>query len=206
RTPSARPRARVEDILPVFRQRYLDDESVVHALVTLVRGGFPAEGLDRVLYFHATQSDRLLHDTVTEVLYPLREGGRIDVGQDDVLRAVSLWVGEGKTATRWSANVILRAAQGLLSTLRDFGVLEGAVNKRLAPTYLPVEAFAYVAFYLHQRQPSGQRLIENPEWSLFFPIENKRHFLDVSADIVERVDPIFYGDPMTASLKALGTS
>ncbi len=36
------------------------------------------------------------------------------------------------------------------------------------------------------------------------PVENKRHFLEVSADIVERVDPIFYGDPMTAALKALG--
>jgi ATP-dependent Lon protease len=27
------------------------------------------------------------------------------------------------------------------------------------------------------------------------PIENKRHFLDVSADIMEHVDPIFYSDP-----------
>jgi ATP-dependent Lon protease len=36
------------------------------------------------------------------------------------------------------------------------------------------------------------------------PIENKRHFLEVSADIMERVDPIFYGDPLTAAMKALG--
>jgi ATP-dependent Lon protease len=36
------------------------------------------------------------------------------------------------------------------------------------------------------------------------PIENKRHFLDVSADIVEKVDPVFYGDPLTAAMKALG--
>jgi ATP-dependent Lon protease len=36
------------------------------------------------------------------------------------------------------------------------------------------------------------------------PIENKRNFLDVSADIVEHVDPIFYGDPRTAALKVLG--
>ena len=35
-------------------------------------------------------------------------------------------------------------------------------------------------------------------------IENKRHFLNVSADIVERVNPIFFGDPMTAAMKALG--
>lgn len=36
------------------------------------------------------------------------------------------------------------------------------------------------------------------------PIENKRNFLDVSADIVEHVDPIFFGDPKTAASKVLG--
>lgn len=38
------------------------------------------------------------------------------------------------------------------------------------------------------------------------PIENKRSFLDVSADIMEHVDPIFYGDPKTAAMKVLGNS
>lgn len=36
------------------------------------------------------------------------------------------------------------------------------------------------------------------------PIENKRNFLDVSADIMEHVDPIFYGDPKVAAMKVLG--
>lgn len=36
------------------------------------------------------------------------------------------------------------------------------------------------------------------------PIENKRNFLDVPADVVEHVDPIFYGDPQTAAMKVLG--
>jgi ATP-dependent Lon protease len=35
-------------------------------------------------------------------------------------------------------------------------------------------------------------------------LENKRHFLEVAGDIVERVDPIFFSDPMTAAMKALG--
>jgi ATP-dependent Lon protease len=38
------------------------------------------------------------------------------------------------------------------------------------------------------------------------PIGNKRSFLEVSADIVEFVDPVFYGDPKTAATKALGVS
>jgi ATP-dependent Lon protease len=35
------------------------------------------------------------------------------------------------------------------------------------------------------------------------PLENKRNFLEVSGDVMERVDPIFYADPLTAALKAL---
>lgn len=38
------------------------------------------------------------------------------------------------------------------------------------------------------------------------PIENKRSFLDVAADIMEHVDPIFYGDPKTAAMKVLRLS
>jgi ATP-dependent Lon protease len=36
------------------------------------------------------------------------------------------------------------------------------------------------------------------------PIANKRQFLEVSGDIMEHVDPVFYGDPKTAAFKALG--
>jgi ATP-dependent Lon protease len=35
------------------------------------------------------------------------------------------------------------------------------------------------------------------------PIENKRNFLDVSSDIIEHVDPIFFGDPKAAALKVM---
>ena len=38
------------------------------------------------------------------------------------------------------------------------------------------------------------------------PLEDKLNFLDVSADIKEQVDPIFYSDPKTATLKVLGVS
>jgi len=48
--------------------------------------------------------------------------------------------------------------------------------------------------------------MENGARRTLIPLENKRHFLEVSADIVEKVDPIFYGDPMTAAMKALGTN
>lgn len=49
-----------------------------------------------------------------------------------------------------------------------------------------------------------QVAMDNGARRALIPIENKRHFLDVPGDIMERVDPVFYGDPQTAAMKALG--
>src|SRR3954469_23584960 len=46
--------------------------------------------------------------------------------------------------------------------------------------------------------------MDNGAKRALIPIENKRNFLEVSGDIMERVDPIFYADPMTAAMKSLG--
>jgi hypothetical protein len=161
-------RSRVEDVLAIFRQRYLAEAAVTKALVALVAHGFPAVALDRILYFHAAKADRLLYDLVVELLLPLKAQGLADVDVIEVEKILARWVSEGKTTGSWGENTIRRVTQGLLSTLRDFGVLAGSVHKRIASMYLPVEAFAYIVFYLKQHQPSGVKLIDLPDWKLFF--------------------------------------
>jgi ATP-dependent Lon protease len=49
-----------------------------------------------------------------------------------------------------------------------------------------------------------QVAMDNGARKALIPLENKRNFLEVSGDIVERVDPVFFSDPMTAAMKALG--
>jgi hypothetical protein len=171
-------RSRVEDVLAIFRQRYLSEEPVTRALVMLVQRRFPAAALDRILYFHAARADPLLHDMVTEVLLPLQARGVLDFGIREVQRALATWVQGGRTTAAWSESTTVRVAQGLLSALRDFGVLQGAAKKRIAPAYLPVAAFAYVVFYFKQHQPSGAKLVGLPDWKLFFlPREGVERFL-----------------------------
>jgi hypothetical protein len=48
--------------------------------------------------------------------------------------------------------------------------------------------------------------MDNGAKRALIPIENKRTFLEVSADIMEHVDPIFFGDPKVAAMKALDSS
>jgi hypothetical protein len=161
-------RSRVEDILAIFRQRYLSEPEVTRALVTLVRNRLPNASLDRLLYFHAARADRLLYNLVTEVLSAMRSQGITDINAAEIQRALGRLVAKGKETSSWSPYTIRRVTQGLLSTLRDFGVLQGAVKKRIAPNYLPLSAFAYVAFYLRGEQPSGAKLLEHSDWRLFF--------------------------------------
>lgn len=49
-----------------------------------------------------------------------------------------------------------------------------------------------------------QLAMENGAKRVLLPTENRRHFLEVPADTMEKVDPIFYADPQIAAAKALG--
>jgi len=49
-----------------------------------------------------------------------------------------------------------------------------------------------------------QVAMDNGAKRALIPIENKRSFFEVSADVLENVDPIFYGDIRAAAFKSLG--
>jgi hypothetical protein len=53
--------------------------------------------------------------------------------------------------------------------------------------------------------PNRSALDNGARWALI-PSENQRNFLEVSRDIEERVNPVFFSDPMTAAIKGLGIS
>lgn len=161
-------RSRAEDILAIFRQRYLTEESVVRALVAIIKRQFNGSTLDRILYFHAARADSLLQDVVINILEPQRARGNMEIDVWDVEQVLRKWIEEGKTTGAWGDYTIHRVTRGLLTTLRDFGVLQGMVHKRIAPVYLPVQAFSYIAFYLKQHQPSGAKLLDLTDWRLFF--------------------------------------
>jgi ATP-dependent Lon protease len=49
-----------------------------------------------------------------------------------------------------------------------------------------------------------QTAMDNGAKRVLIPVEARRQFLDVAGDVIERVDPIFYADPLTAAIKGLG--
>jgi len=49
-----------------------------------------------------------------------------------------------------------------------------------------------------------QVIMDNGAKRVLIPVSNRRQYLEVPPDVLERVDPIFYSEPLAAALKALG--
>ncbi|VVB72033.1 Uncharacterised protein [uncultured archaeon] len=104
-------RSRAEDILNAFRMRYLNDVQVTKALISLIKAKHPADSLDQILYFHAARSDLLIHDFVTEILWPRYESGRQDILVKDAENWIREKIFKGLTARPWSDNTIEKSAR-----------------------------------------------------------------------------------------------
>lgn len=173
-------RARVEDILRIFRQRYFTDPEVGEALVTLIQGNAPGGWIDPLLYYFSVQNDRTLKDIILEIVYPRRMVGHTDIRVELITRAIRDWVAEGKTTSPWSEETIMRVARNSMAALRDFGILSGAAKKSINSIYLPTESFALLAFEFMRKKGSGEKVLTSEEWNLFFlPIDGvERFFLE----------------------------
>jgi hypothetical protein len=163
-----RTRARVADTLRyAFLPRFVHGQppqawKIVRALEDR---NLPVEVLRPVYYWITARSERLLDHFVCTELFQRYKSQVQSIKTAEVYSWITAQLAPcGKL---WSHTVTTRVAQGVLATLRDFCILEGTAKKRIAPVYLPVESFAYIAFALGQEGSSGSHLVQHHDWSLF---------------------------------------
>ncbi len=161
-------RSRIKDELRIFRQRYFFDPDVSSALAYFVKNNVTNEILHPILFYFSAKTDNLLYDTATDILQSFAMRGQKYISVDETKREIQKFVDEGKTTTHWSESTIIRVTQHLLSTLRDFGILEGGAKKKISSFYLPNQAFAFIALYLYNEGNPGSKLVNHPDWRLFF--------------------------------------
>ncbi|HXH08854.1 MAG TPA: BrxA family protein [Alphaproteobacteria bacterium] len=125
----------------------------------------PVEVVRPLYYWITARTERLLYDFVSTELLNHNRSHVQRITTDDVCRWITLRL--AACGKNWSPSVTARVARGLLAALRDFGLLEGASKKCIAPVYLPIESFAYIAFALHQEGVSGPQLVQHRDWQLF---------------------------------------
>ncbi len=123
------------------------------------------EVLRPIYYWITARSECLLYDYVSQELVQVAGEGDGSVRIEET----TAWIRNrlNEAGRSWSPTVTLKVARGLLAALRDFGILEGKVRKRIAPIHLPLQSFSYIAFCLSFLGNGGTALLNHPDWGLF---------------------------------------
>jgi Putative inner membrane protein (DUF1819) len=155
-------RARSEAVLHrVLRSRLVDPGPQVIVAMKELRS--TPRGFIEAYYYEATRGDGLLAAFAEGPLFSWWEAGRVSVQVNDV----ATWLGKlavnGQTPS-WADSTRIEVARHLLATLRDFGILTGAVRKEFSRPSLSIAGFSYVAFRLHEAGASSRALLASPVW------------------------------------------
>lgn len=161
-------RARVSDTLTAaFRPRFVCGDPVnAWKLARVIEDRHPQIEIVRPFYYWITaRAEPLLYHFVTDELIEQAKSADREVR----IAETTGWITKvaERDGKKWTPTVRLRIAQVIHAALRDFGILEGVIRKRIAPQHLPLEAFCLIAFCLHELGFDHKNLVRHPDWKLF---------------------------------------
>ena len=174
-----RSRARAEDTLAILRQRFADPgPHVIRAFRPLA---LQAEAFRDACYYEAARNDDLLAHIASETIFDLLGRGWVKVTVEDVERALLL-APPDPLVMGWGDATRTRVIHGVLSALRDFGVLEGKANKHIASPHLSFSGFVYVLGRLRDALPSSHEIVGSPVWRWWLLEDRQLRALFLEAD------------------------
>jgi hypothetical protein len=141
---------------------------------------------DWCLYYEFAQ-DPFIRLVTTDFLYPEFERGTLAVEAIDVVDFIQSIQENYADLQERSEATINEAATKYLTSLRNFGLLEGTQRKEFAVTYIPDETIAYVVYQLFQKDAkSASEITEHDDWKLLLMNESKirRRLRDISPTYV----------------------
>lgn len=160
-----RSRSRLDDLLYwVIQRRFIDPgPHVIPALKGLLHDH---RAFREACYYEASRDDSLLAGFAERPLWDWWQRGRLAVGVEDVLSWLQVLTDSGRVPD-WSDSVRTRLSRGLLSALRDFGILKGAPRshrKEYAQPAMSAPGFTYVAWREHEQGASSRALATGDVW------------------------------------------
>jgi len=169
-----------DTFMRAFKPRFIaGDPPDAWKLARAVEDNHPPIEVVRPFYYWLTaRAEPLLHRFVTTELFERAKAHDPEIRISETASWIRSTLDEG--GKTWTPTVRLKVARGMLAALRDFGILEGSIRKRIAPQHLALEAFCFIAFCLHQLGSQQQRLVNHPDWRLFLlsPTAVERSFLE----------------------------
>jgi len=142
-------------------------------LVEAYRCGPHSREFISLLYVHYALSDRFTFDFITRDLWKKWSLQQVWVSSDDILKILDDHAESEPQIKTWTEATRVKLAGIILSSLRDFGVLEGKMKKKLVKPVLPLNAVEHILHILTAEGVKGSDVLSDPTWRLFFCTEDE---------------------------------
>ena len=118
-----------ENVWKIFDQRYLSCPSwIVQDISSSTSHGINSPDFLSLAYLYYAFRERMAYDIVTEMAWG-RWYKRTALDSGAVQECIISKENDVPAIKQWSETTVKKCAQSILSSLRDFGILKGIVNK-----------------------------------------------------------------------------
>jgi Putative inner membrane protein (DUF1819) len=125
------------------------------------------DALRAALLLHIARQDHLLYDFAQHIATLSRERWVRSVFPYDVQTFLDDRQEEAPEILRWSFHTRSRLATGVLTTLRDCGLLKEKVNKRLWVPLIPENVVNHLIRLLRAENIPQEQIAHHPDWQLW---------------------------------------
>ena len=157
-----------ENVWRIFDQRYLSCPPwIVEELAKTTRNGVNSQEFLSLAYLYFAFRERMIHDFVIDSVWENWKNKRTALDTGDVQAYVVLKGKSVPAIEQWSETTIQKCAQSILTSLRNFGVLKGSMNKSIQRPSISLEAAYHLLCILMAEGYDGRALITAKDWRLF---------------------------------------
>ena len=119
------------------------------------------------MLLHTTRQDHLLYDFVQQIVVPRWFAGERQLIRADVQRFLDSVQPTHPEVDKWSHSTREKLSRNMLTTLRDFGLLQGTVSKQIVEPIVPPVVVQHLIRLLQAEGIPSEQVAHHPDWQLW---------------------------------------
>jgi hypothetical protein len=159
-------RTTIVEIVQVRLVRWHPPTWVLDDLVAFAQEGHQT-ALQAALLLHTARQDKLLYDIVQEIVVPRWQAGEREIIRANIQRFLDAAQPLHPEVDGWSYSTREKLSRNILTTLRDFGLLQGTVAKQIVEPMVPSAVVRHLIRLLREEGIAEEDLARHPDWQLW---------------------------------------
>ncbi len=159
-------RATIVNIVQLRLTRWNPPVWVLDDLIAFAQDGHHAE-FQAAMLLHTTRQDHLLYDFVQQIVVQRWFAGERQFIRADVQRFLDSVQLAHPEVDKWSHSTREKLSRNVLTTLRDFGLLQGTASKHIVEPIVPLVVIQHLILLLQKEGIPPDQIAHHPDWQLW---------------------------------------